>query len=114
MQSRVNWVRLDTTEAEDLISMLVCREHPDGIRIRPSRGDDGIDVLVPVDGDFRRVVIYQIKYFSQNLTAGQKTQIVNSHAECRDAAQKAGRTVVEWRLTLPLDPTPQNLRWLQD
>lgn len=91
--------------------MLLCRENPSAIRIRPSRGDGGIDVMAP-SSDGTGVAVYQVKSFSSNLTAGQKAQAERSFRRLLDYARGHGLHVTEWYLTLPLDPTNDNLEWL--
>ncbi|MGB3674241.1 MAG: restriction endonuclease, partial [Candidatus Nanopelagicales bacterium] len=108
----MSWDRTEPGDVEHLIAMLVYSEHRYAIRVRPSVGDGGIDILVPIDGDPTKVVVYQVKSFHDNLTARQKKDIKKSHrALCEYAAAK-GLTIVAWRLILPLDPTNENREWL--
>lgn len=58
------------------------------------------------------VAVYQVKSFSSNLTAGQKAQAERSFRRLLDYARGHGLHVTEWYLTLPLDPTNDNLEWL--
>ncbi len=91
--------------------MLLCRENPSAVRVRPSRGDGGIDVLAPARSG-AGVAAYQVKSFSSNLTAGQKAQAERSFRRVLDYAKGRGLQVTEWYLTLPLDPANENLAWL--
>jgi hypothetical protein len=109
--ARVEWTRTEPGDIEQVVSMLLCRENPSAIRIRPSRGDGGIDVLAP-SSDGTGVAVYQVKSFSSNLTAGQKAQAERSFRRVLDYATGRGLHVTEWYLTLPLDPTNDNLEWL--
>jgi hypothetical protein len=52
------------------VAILLCRENPAAVRVRPSRGDGGIDILVPLYGT-GTVAVYQVKLFTANLTRGQ-------------------------------------------
>jgi hypothetical protein len=81
--------------------------------IRPSRGDGGIDVLVPADDD-SAIIVYQVKSFHSNLTTSQKAQVERSFHRLVDFANAHDLKVLEWYLTLPLDPTTENLDWLAD
>lgn len=72
--SRVPWTRYEGDDIEAVAAMCICRKNPSARRIRPSRGDGGIDVYVPL-GD-NHVVVYQVKKFAENLTSNQLTQIV--------------------------------------
>lgn len=110
--TRVEWTRLSGDDVEALISMFVCRENPQAYRVRPSSGDGGVDVCVPL-GD-RHVEIYQVKRFAKNLGSSEKQQIVNSHKRIHEYAEERGWTVDKWKLTLPLDRTPENDLWLEE
>ncbi|RDH13850.1 hypothetical protein DVB88_00300 [Tsukamurella pulmonis] len=108
----MEWTRLSGDDVEALISMFVCRENPQTYRVRPSSGDGGVDVCVPLgDG---HVEIYQVKRFAANLGSGEKQQIVKSHKRIHEYAKERGWTVDTWKLTLPLDRTPENDLWLEE
>ena len=109
--SRIEWSRYGGDDIESVVSMFLCRDIPNAFRIRPSQGDGGIDVCVPVSPG--RVEIYQVKKFAHNLTDGQKAQIVKSHKRIQVYASERGWVVDRWHLTLPLDPTPENYEWLE-
>jgi hypothetical protein len=109
--TRVEWTRTEPGDIEQVVSMLLCRENPSAVRVRPSRGDGGIDVLAPARSG-AGVAVYQVKSFSSNLTAGQKAQVERSFRRVLDYAKGRGLQVTEWYLTLPLDPTNENLAWL--
>jgi hypothetical protein len=91
--------------------MFLCRELPHAYRIRPSRGDGGVDVCVPVSPG--HVEIYQVKKFAENLSSNQKQQIVKSHKRIQKYAKKRNWTIDKWHLTLPLERTPENDEWLE-
>ena len=109
--TRVEWTRTEPGDIEHLVSMLLCRENPSAVRIRPSRGDGGIDVLAPAR-DGPGVAVYQVKSFSSNLTQGQKAQAERSFRRVLEYSRNRGLQVTEWYLTLPVDPTKENLEWL--
>jgi len=109
--ARVEWTRIEPGDIEQVVSVLLCRENPAAVRIRPSRGDGGIDVLVPLEGH-AGVAVYQVKSFRENLTRGQKAQVERSFRRLVDYAAGRGLRVAEWYLTMPLDPTNENLEWL--
>ena len=110
--SRLPWTRYDGDDIEAVVSLFVCREFPDAFRVRPSRGDGGIDVCVPVSPG--HVEIYQVKKFADNLDTSQKTQIVESHKRIQDYARTRNWAIDKWHLTLPLDPTPENTQWFEE
>ena len=112
--TRIEWTRTEPGDIEHLVAMLLCRENPAATHIRPSRGDGGIDVLVPAD-DGSGIIVYQVKSFHSNLTASQKAQVERSFHRLVDFAKAHDLKVLEWYLTLPLDPTTENLLdWLAD
>ena len=97
-------------EVEELVAILVSREHPESIRIRPSQGDGGLDLLLPNgDGTFH---VMQVKKFAQNLAASEKRQISKSLQRLGVFAAENGLIVSAWDVVLPLDPTRENLTWL--
>lgn len=108
--SRTEWTRRTPEEVESVVAFMLCREFPNAIRIRPSQGDGGIDLMVPSPGG---VTIYQVKSFAENLTTGQKNQIQRSFDTLLAYAAKDNLHVLEWFLVMPLDPTREQLRWLQ-
>lgn len=59
-----------------IAAILVCWKYPAAVRIRPSTGDGGTDLLVPaVGGDSN---VYQVKTLASNLSASSKFQIEDS------------------------------------
>jgi hypothetical protein len=84
-------------------------------RIRPSKGDGGLDVLVPAarEGYFDD---YQVKKFATNLDDNQKRQIVESLKRARDTNNDPSNPFLidTWLLTLPLDPTREQFKWLRE
>ncbi|MGC0367113.1 hypothetical protein ABH922_005165 [Rhodococcus sp. 27YEA15] len=110
--SRVPWSRYEGDDIEAFAAMCICRERPSARRIRPSRGDGGIDVYVPL-GD-NHVEVYQVKKFAANLTPNQLVQILKSYNRIKAYAAKRGWTIDTWHLTLPLNPTPENDTWFDE
>jgi hypothetical protein len=99
---QIIWAEHDGNRIEELLGVMLCREFPHANRIRPSQGDGGIDVIVPVgDG---QVDIYQVKGFTASLTASQKAQVKKS-------LQRIGENhhvqVRDWYLTVPVNPTQE-------
>lgn len=109
--ARVEWTRLSGEEVEELVAVLLCRETPNATRIRPSRGDGGMDLVVPVSENTFEV--YQVKKFASNLTSSQKDQIEESLARFESYRIEVGLEVSAWHIALPLDPTKENARWLE-
>lgn len=102
---RVEWTRIGGNELEEMLAILLYREHPGATRIRASRGDGGIDVLIPCQGGLD---VHQIKAFSRNLTSANKAQIRRSYKRLRDWTISNGIIVTRWTLMVPLDATKEN------
>ena len=109
--ARVEWTRLSGEEVEDLVAVLLCLKSPNATRIRPSRGDGGIDLMVPIEGTFE---VYQVKKFASNLASSQKNQIKKSLDRFKTYRKEEGLKVFAWHIALPLDPTKENTRWLEE
>ena len=112
--TRIEWTRYGGADVEAVVAMLVNRKRPNSIRITPSRGDGGVDILDPrpprkAAGD----AVLQVKAFTGPLTSSQKTQILDSLDALRRDPRWADLAVTEWRLVTPWDPTPEALAWLQ-
>lgn len=109
MYDPVAWENLSGEAVENLLATLIARERPDSNHIRPSSGDYGMDLKVKnKDGS---IDVYQIKKFHSNLTKGQKKQIEESWNRLNEYIRNTGVEVSHWYLTMPLNPTPENLEW---
>lgn len=100
----VAWATLTTGQTEQLVGVLLGRQLPNSIRLRPSQGDGGIDVLDPVAD--QQVDVYQIKYFATALDSSRWTQIERS---LRRVADNPTVHLRDWYLVLPLNPSPNDL-----
>jgi hypothetical protein len=90
----IPWHSLEPSGCVTFVSIMIRRDHPDGIRRRPSQWDHhGIDVIVPVDTAANVHDIYQIKYFYKALERPQRRQIEKSAARLRGFAQERGLQV---------------------
>lgn len=107
--SRVEWTRQSADDVEATIALFLSAEFPHAERITPSRGDGGIDVLVRGEDGSR---IYQVKSFTERLTAGRKRQISDSVDRLATDPRLARMTIREWHLVMPRDPTLENKKWL--
>lgn len=115
---RVSWDRYAGEDIEAVVAMMVNREHPDSVRITPSKGDGGVDILDRGAGPAGGDVVYQVKRYAKSLTAKQKREVEKSLARLLDADRRDPRwkslNVTQWRLVTPWDPTPEAETWLQD
>lgn len=114
----VEWSVPSADAVEAVVGYLLCRENPEAMRIKPSRGDGGIDILVPVPGRPGVVEIYQVKSFTgdggRNLTSSQKRQIRESLDRLRTYCAETGLEVVDWYLALPMLPTNETRIWFNE
>lgn len=113
----VEWTRLEGGQVEAVVAMFVNREHPNSVRITPSRGDGGVDILDRGAGPEGSDVVYQVKRYTDRLTPRQKNDIKDSletlQAELQTDKRWESLTVKEWHLVTPWDPTPEAETWLQ-
>ncbi|NEC19104.1 hypothetical protein [Streptomyces parvus] len=101
----VPWTTLEPLQTENVVAVMLCREHPRAVRIRPSQGDGGIDVVEVTEDGW---VVYQIKYFATNLDASQKNQVADSYNKVQAYAASQGARIAAWHLVVPLDATKEN------
>lgn len=73
MTGRIPWTRYSGEDVESVLATFISLEERGAIKIRPSRGDGGIDLIVYLDSE--TVDVYQIKKFADNLKSNQKIQI---------------------------------------
>lgn len=99
--SRVAWPVLGGGEVETLLSNLIDNWSGKSLRIRPSKGDYGIDVIIPSSEDPNRWDVYQIKKFAQNLSANQKGQVEKSF----------GRALIRISRRPPCSPSRRRSCW---
>lgn len=109
--ARAEWSRYSGDDIELVIAIMLSRENPNAQRIKPSRGDKGIDILVPVDDDF---AVYQVKSYTGQINSTRKRHITKSWKRLHQYVETAGFTVRNWYLTMPEDPTIENLSWFKD
>jgi hypothetical protein len=110
---RVEWLALGGDEVETLLANLIYNHDGRAIRIRPFQGDYGIDIIIPAASNPEKWDVYQVKKFAQNLTSGQKAQIVKSFGRVLVGMLRRNVPLNDWYLVLPLDPTFENLQWLK-
>lgn len=110
MPGRTPWERLSGDDVESVLAMLLLRQHPHGHRIRPTQGDNGVDVLVPKPDNHWDV--YQIKRYTTTLTGGHKTKITKSWTRLRDYVKQNNITLDAWYVVRPIDPTLPDGAWL--
>ncbi len=110
----VEWTRLEPGQTEAVVAMLVNRERPTSVRITPSRGDGGVDILDRGAGDDGGDVVYQVKSYTDGIGTREKASIKDSLDTLYTDERWAGLNVVSWRLVTPLNPSPEAENWLHD
>ena len=104
----VEWTALGGDQVETLLANLIYNHEGRALRVRPSQGDYGLDIIIPAANP-EKWDVYQVKKFATNLTASQKGQIEKSFRSVLVGMVRRGVPLNDWYLTLPLDPTPENL-----
>jgi hypothetical protein len=61
-----------------LLANLIYDSEGRALRIRPSQGDRGLDIIIPAAADPKKWDVYQVKKFATNVSDGQKRQIEKS------------------------------------
>lgn len=112
MTGRIPWTRYSGEDVESVLATFISLEERNAIKIRPSRGDGGIDLIVYLDAE--TVDIYQIKKIAENLKNSQKAQIENSWQELSATTAVLQVKINSWHLVMPLDPTNENLKWAKE
>ena len=112
MPGIIAWETHSGEEVERAIATYICLLNRRAVRIRPSAGDGGMDVLVTNEDGSR--TIYQVKKYAANLTSGQKRDIRQSLEKMLAYTKSSGYQVREWHLVMPLEPTKENVVWFEE
>ncbi|CEG94496.1 restriction endonuclease [Propionibacterium freudenreichii] len=111
--ARVAWERYEGNDVEAVVAMLINRERPNSVRITPSRGDGGIDILDRGAAANGGDVVYQVKRYTGPLSTAQQNNVEESWTRLQTDPRWATLNVQEWHLVTPWDPTPEADAWLQ-
>ena len=114
MPGRVEWSELGGDEAETVLANLLYSECTSSTRVRPSRGDFGIDVLDPSKREAGKYDVYQIKRYAKTLTASQKKEVEKSFRRVLVGLVRREPPVPlgDWYLIAPVDnPVDKQLDW---
>jgi len=90
--TRVEWTLLDGGAVEAVVAMFVNREQVNSVRITPSRGDGGVDILDRAAGPGGGDAAYQVKRYTEALTAKQKSEVEKSLRTLERDPRWAGST----------------------
>lgn len=113
LMARIAWERYEGNDIEAVIAMLVNREQPNSVRITPSTGDGGVDILDRRGAANGGDVVYQVKRYTKPLSAAQRNKVEESWTRLRSDPRWVTLNLEEWRLVTPWDPTPEAEAWLQ-
>lgn len=107
---KVPWDGSSGDEIESFVAAMLLLRFPNGTRITPSQGDQGVDVKVPTPGGFD---VYQIKKYSQALKADQAAKVRDSweHVNTQFGAEN---TITAWYLAMPWNPTREREQWFKN
>ena len=109
--ARVSWATTSADDVEAVVGVLLCLENPEASRIKASRGDGGIDVLVPEPGAPRRIEVYQVKSFTGRMSASRRGQVERSLLRLISYCAQHDLEVTAWYLAVPITPTNETREW---
>jgi hypothetical protein len=109
--ARVEWSRHSGDDVELAIAIMLSRDNKGAMRIKPSRGDKGIDILVPVEGGYE---VYQVKSYTGEIDRTRKRHIKQSWKRLNQYVEESSLNVTAWHLAMPEDATIPNLSWLAE
>jgi hypothetical protein len=112
--SRIEWTRLAGDDVEAVVAMFVNRDRPNSLRITPSRGDGGVDILDRAGASDGRDSVHQVKRYASPLGKKEKGEIAKSLDRLFKDPRWKQLDVSEWYLETPWDPTPEALKWLRE
>ncbi len=104
---QIRWEEIERQKYEDMVSVLLSRLHPDAQRIDGKGGDGGRDVQI-VHGQHDQIIdAFELKSFTGRVTPSRRTQT------SRSLKRAAALDPVRWSLVVPIDPTPDEIRWFR-
>ena len=95
--TRLAWERYEGNDVEAVVAMLVNLERPNSVRITPSRGDGGVDILERGASENGGDVVYQVKRYTQPLAASQRDNVEESWTRLKTDPRWAALDVREWQ-----------------
>jgi hypothetical protein len=106
----VPWGSIEGHTVEDFVAALILLRFPEGSRITPSQGDQGVDVKVPTDGGYD---VYQVKKYASALKSDQAAKV---KASWQRVNQEFGaeNVITGWYLVMPWDPTAEREQWFKE
>lgn len=94
--------------------MFVNREHPRSVRVTPSIGDGGVDIVDAGAGPEGTDDVYQVKKYAEPLTSRQKSDVEGSLKTLTSDERWTDLRLGTWYLVTPWDPTPEAYNWFKE
>ncbi|NRQ48510.1 hypothetical protein [Aeromicrobium stalagmiti] len=118
MPGRIEWGRYGGDDIEAVVSMMLNREHPNSVRIAPSQGDGGVDILDRGAGPDGGDIVYQVKRFTGPLDSDHKSKIKSSletlWGNLHDEGRWSHLNVTSWQLITATTPSPEGDEWFHE
>ncbi|QQW36303.1 hypothetical protein [Mycobacterium marinum] len=109
--TKVNWEREPGETVEEFVEALILTTvNRRAVRITPSRGDKGVDILAPVGDQFD---VYQVKRYTRPFgkSSSEENSIVDSWNRFVEEFLPA-YPIRRWNLVMPWNPTTERHDWL--
>lgn len=106
----VPWGSIEGHTVEDFVAALILLRFPNGTRITPSQGDQGVDIKVPTDGGYD---VYQVKKYASALKSDQAAKVKASWQRVNEEFG-AENIITAWYLVMPWDPTAEREQWFNE
>ena len=109
---QIAWTRLSGDAIEEMLAIMLLREHPHGRHVKANPGDGGIDVFVPLDPGSPLGLNYQIKKFAEKIGDSQQDQVRRSLRRTQKTAESGQFVTTKCFVVVPLLPTAEDYKWL--
>lgn len=109
----INWEREPGDTVEEFVAALILTTvNSRAVRITPSRGDKGVDILAPVGDQFD---VYQVKRYTRPFgrSSNEEISIINSWKRFVDEFMPS-YPIRRWTLVTPWNPTTERYDWLRN
>lgn len=105
----VFWGSFTGETLEKAMAVLLAQDYSELLRRTPSSGDGGVDVLIQKDEGWH---VHQIKGFVGRMDSNRRRKVEKSF-ETVCAEPRLNQPVVNWSLTVPIDPTSGEQEWFE-
>jgi hypothetical protein len=102
----IQWDGMPWETYEDVVAVLLSVMNPDIRRVDGRGGDEGRDLHF---SDGAGLHVYELKSFTGRMDAKRRKQVERSLNRAKDLKP----TPSSWDLVVPIDPTPEELRWFE-